>query len=38
MMKKPSPKFSVGEVVTAEGDPAKITQVIPPADSDMFTG
>ena len=33
-----NPKFNVGSEVIADGDVATITQIIPPPDSDMFTG
>lgn len=38
MLAKPKAKFSIGDVVIADGDLAKIYQIIPPADSDMFAG
>jgi hypothetical protein len=38
MNKKPVAKYSVGDFVIADGDCAVITEVIQPADSEMFSG
>ena len=38
MNTKPVPKYSVGDSVIADGDCATITEVIQPADSEMFSG
>jgi hypothetical protein len=38
MNAKPVAKYSVGDSVIADGDCATITEVILPADSEMFSG
>ena len=38
MNAKPVAKYSVGDRVIADGDCAIITEVIQPADSEMFSG
>ena len=38
MNAKPVAKYSVGDCVIADGDCAIITDVIEPADSEMFSG
>lgn len=38
MMKKPVAKYSVGDIVIADGERAIINKILQPPDSEMFSG